>query len=83
MRNATATPSLGRSGTYYHEPTNQFCSRIGFCLNAAGKRVRASQNLGTPDNADAATISVLQEPLDRHHRGTDHRRTLRRCRRRC
>jgi hypothetical protein len=29
---------------------------LGFCLNSAGKRVRASQNLDTPDNADAATI---------------------------
>lgn len=59
MPKLTTTPSLGRSGTYYHEPTNQFCSRIGFCLNAAGRRVRASQNLGTPDNANAATIKHI------------------------
>ncbi len=59
MPKATTTLSLGRSGTYYQEPTDEFCSRIGFCLNAAGRRVRASQNLGTPDNADAATIKHI------------------------
>lgn len=55
-------PSLGREGTYYHEPTRQFCSRLGFDLNRDGKRVRASQNLGTdPDQATIRHIQLTNE----------------------
>ena len=52
----SGSPSLGRGGAYFHEATNQFRSRVGFALDVNGKRVRASQNLGTPGQADQATI---------------------------
>ena len=58
----SVVPNIGREGVYFHQPSGQFVSRLGFELNRAGKRVRAFRYLGNdPEEATLRHVAVVRE----------------------
>ncbi len=59
--NSKTAPRL-REGIYWHAPSGQYASRVGFDLNASGKRVRAGQNLSSdPSTAETKHAELIRD----------------------
>jgi hypothetical protein len=66
MSTATTTKrsatDLGREGVYFDKRAGQYCSRLGFWLNAKGERARALQYLGSdPEAATVKHVGIVAE----------------------